>query len=90
MMSPEQILDPASIMPGNFQETIFQLATSDQDLFNTCWAKVESEPGLTLSYTLDHRHHVSICQFATAELVSRMLRRGINLASTAKKYALST
>lgn len=89
-MSPEQILGPAYIVPGYCQETIFQLAASHQDLFNTCWAKDESDPRLTLSDALDHCHRASICQFATAELASSMLGRGINLASAVKEYTLST
>ncbi|OKP06824.1 hypothetical protein PENSUB_6191 [Penicillium subrubescens] len=89
MMSPEQILKPADIVPGYCPETIFQLAASHKDLFNTCWGKVESDPRLTLSDTLDHCRRASICQFATAELAISMLGRGINLASTVKEYALT-
>jgi hypothetical protein len=89
MMSPGQILDPAYIVPGYCPEKIFQLAAGNKELFNTCWAKLESDLGLNLSHTLDHCHLTSISQFATDELAGRMLDRGINLASTVKEYALS-
>jgi hypothetical protein len=90
MMSPEQILKPTDIVPGYCPETIFQLAASHQDLFDACWAKVESDPSLTLSNTLDHYRRASIYQFATDKLASSMLGRGISLASTVKEDALST
>jgi hypothetical protein len=90
MMSPRQVLDPAYIVPGYFPETIFQLAAGNRELFNTCWAKIESNPWLSLSNTLDHCHIASISQFATDGLAGRMLDRGINLASTIKEHAVST
>jgi hypothetical protein len=60
MMSLEQILKPTDIVPGYCSETIFQWAASHQYIFNTCWAKAESDPRLTLSDTLDHGHRASI------------------------------
>jgi hypothetical protein len=84
MMTPEQILTPASIISGNRQETIFELAVRNEQMFRACWTQLESRSDQMLWGTLDQRHLTHVCRFATFELVDRMLSRGLDLASVLK------
>lgn len=83
-MRVEHILEPACIPADSQQQTIFQMSVMKAELFNACWTKIESNPGLDLSNVLEHEHCVYVCGFATKDLAMRMLARGIDLADTVR------
>ncbi|OJJ42048.1 hypothetical protein ASPZODRAFT_170424 [Penicilliopsis zonata CBS 506.65] len=80
-LTPEQILEPASIVAAHRQETIFELAVTNERIFSICWTRLEELSDQMLWGKLHQHHFTYICRFATSNLVDRMLSRGLDLAS---------
>lgn len=80
-LTPEQILEPASIVAAYRQETIFELAVTNERIFSICWTRLEELSDQMLWGKLHQHHFTYICRFATSNLADRMLSRGLDLAS---------
>jgi hypothetical protein len=89
-MGVEHILEPAYIIADGRQQTILQMSVMNAELFNACWTKIESNPGLHLSNVIEHEHCAYVCGFATKDLAMRMLARGIDLANTVRALPYAT
>ncbi|KAJ5654840.1 hypothetical protein N7490_001843 [Penicillium lividum] len=89
-MSVEHILEPAFIMAGIRQRSFLEISVINAELFNICWTKIESNPNLDLSNVLKQRHYAHVCRYATPDLASRMLARGVDLAYIANALSLVT